>query len=89
MNHPSACTIKAIHDYFNNGTLPEVGTVCEPDKPAFEVALESITASVGNNTGTREKRDVGSDEKRMLAKRGIEMARARLQYRDFETEGLF
>ncbi|KAH7396098.1 Alpha/Beta hydrolase protein [Pyrenochaeta sp. MPI-SDFR-AT-0127] len=34
MNHPSACTIKAIHDYFNNGTLPDVGTVLPPKHEA-------------------------------------------------------
>lgn len=44
MNHPSNCTIKAIHDYFNDGTLPEVGTECEPNQPAFEVAIEAAKA---------------------------------------------
>jgi hypothetical protein len=48
MNHPSACTIKAIHDYFNDGTLPEVGTVCEPDQPAFELALEAVSEVTGD-----------------------------------------
>lgn len=42
MNHPSACTVKAIHDYFNDGVLPDVGTVCEPDQTGFEVALEAF-----------------------------------------------
>lgn len=37
MNHPSECTIKAIGDYFVNGTLPEQGTVCEPSQPAYEL----------------------------------------------------
>ncbi|KAJ4377477.1 hypothetical protein N0V83_000302 [Neocucurbitaria cava] len=50
MNHPSNCTIKAIHDYFNDGTLPEVGTVCEPNQPAYEIALEAAAAASGNNT---------------------------------------
>ncbi|ORY71044.1 polyketide synthase 3 [Pseudomassariella vexata] len=31
----SACTMKAIADYFVNGTLPEPGTVCEVDAPLF------------------------------------------------------
>ena len=39
MNHPSNCTAKAIHDYFNDGTLPDVGTKCEPDQTGFEIAL--------------------------------------------------
>jgi pimeloyl-ACP methyl ester carboxylesterase len=51
MNHPSACTIRAIHDYFNDGTLPEVGTVCEPDQPAFELALEA--AGLSEDGGAR------------------------------------
>ncbi|CAO2647322.1 Nn.00g082440.m01.CDS01 [Neocucurbitaria sp. VM-36] len=50
MNHPSACTVKAIHDYFNNGKLPEVGTICEPDQSAYEIALEVLAASSGNDT---------------------------------------
>ncbi|KAF2009112.1 hypothetical protein BU24DRAFT_359054 [Aaosphaeria arxii CBS 175.79] len=32
---PSSCTSKYIADYFVNGTLPEPGTVCEPDAPLF------------------------------------------------------
>jgi hypothetical protein len=42
MNHRSNCTVQVIHDYFNDGKLPEPGTECEPDKSAFEVALESL-----------------------------------------------
>ena len=38
MNHPSECTIKAIGEYFANGTLPEVGTVCDTDMTGFEYA---------------------------------------------------
>ncbi|KAL1836388.1 hypothetical protein VTJ49DRAFT_5226 [Mycothermus thermophilus] len=30
---PSVCTARAVMEYFNNGTLPEPGTVCEPDNP--------------------------------------------------------
>lgn len=32
----STCTIKAIHKYFNNGTLPEKGTVCQPESSIFK-----------------------------------------------------
>ncbi|KAF9875322.1 hypothetical protein CkaCkLH20_07142 [Colletotrichum karsti] len=39
-NHPSKCTNDVVRDYFADGKLPEVGTVCEPDKSAFEVAIE-------------------------------------------------
>ncbi|KAH7413609.1 Alpha/Beta hydrolase protein [Phaeosphaeria sp. MPI-PUGE-AT-0046c] len=46
MNHPSNCTIKAIHDYFNDGTLPEVGAKCEPNQPAVELAVEAAEAAV-------------------------------------------
>lgn len=59
MNHPSSCTIKAIGEYFANGTLPEHGTECEPDMKAFEY-LEQITAAAEGN-GTVETRDLKSD----------------------------
>lgn len=36
MNHRSECTIKAIREYFANGTLPEHGTRCKPDQTAFD-----------------------------------------------------
>ncbi|KAF1808734.1 alpha/beta-hydrolase [Eremomyces bilateralis CBS 781.70] len=39
---PSACTSKHIADYFLAGTLPQPGTVCEPDTPLFH---ERPTAS--------------------------------------------
>lgn len=32
---PSICTAKAVREYFVNGTLPEEGTVCEPDMLPF------------------------------------------------------
>lgn len=32
---PSICTAKAVRAYFVNGTLPEEGTVCEPDELPF------------------------------------------------------
>lgn len=41
MNHPSECTIKAIGEYFANGTLPEHGAVCEPIQPATELWKEA------------------------------------------------
>jgi hypothetical protein len=47
MNHPSKCTIGAMHDYFNDGTLPAIGAVCAPDKTGFQVALEAIAAQTG------------------------------------------
>lgn len=38
MNHPSNCTIKAVRDYFFDGTLPERGTECQPNEGIFEYA---------------------------------------------------
>lgn len=32
---PSLCTAKAIQAYFNNGTLPAAGTICQPDVPLY------------------------------------------------------
>jgi hypothetical protein len=36
-----------MHDYSNDGTLPAVGAVCEPDERGFQVALEAIAAQTG------------------------------------------
>ncbi|CAE6413668.1 unnamed protein product [Rhizoctonia solani] len=30
-SHPSLCTIKNVHDYFVNGTVPKNGTYCTPE----------------------------------------------------------
>ena len=32
----SVCTLKAIHEYFREGKLPDVGTVCEIRDTMFE-----------------------------------------------------
>jgi hypothetical protein len=32
---PGQCAIQAVRDYFNNGTLPAEGTVCEQDYDVF------------------------------------------------------
>lgn len=52
MNHPSSCTIKIVKEYFDKGTLPEVGTKCEPDMTAYEY-FESLEAKTGNSTATK------------------------------------
>jgi hypothetical protein len=32
---PSACTIRAIREYFATGKMPEKGQVCKTDAPLF------------------------------------------------------
>ncbi|KAH6893121.1 Alpha/Beta hydrolase protein [Thelonectria olida] len=34
--HTSDCTNQAIREYFEDGKLPDVDTVCEPNRPVFE-----------------------------------------------------
>jgi hypothetical protein len=82
MNHPSNCTIKAIHDYFNDGTLPEVGTVCEPNQSGFEVALAALEEAQGGNG--IEKRSLRHGVRIALAKRGFAQAKHQIQNRDFD-----
>ncbi|KAF4978472.1 hypothetical protein FZEAL_5158 [Fusarium zealandicum] len=53
MNHPSNCTIKAVREYFEDGTLPKLGTVCKPNKPAFEQLLEDL--EYGKVAGSSEE----------------------------------
>lgn len=52
LSHPSACTIKTIADYFNEGTLPEVGRVCQTDKPAYEVYADYIKELASDTNST-------------------------------------
>ncbi|PGH23043.1 hypothetical protein AJ80_02816 [Polytolypa hystricis UAMH7299] len=40
--HPSLCTGKAVRSYFVDGKLPEPGTKCEPDIPAFDLGSDDI-----------------------------------------------
>lgn len=49
-NHPSACTNKAIADYFNYGTLPAVGLVCQTDQTAYGVFEDYLATLLGNST---------------------------------------
>lgn len=48
-NHPSKCTNKVIADYFNDGTLPEVGKVCQTDKTAYAV-YQDLLAPLNSTT---------------------------------------
>ncbi|KAB8279170.1 Alpha/Beta hydrolase protein [Aspergillus minisclerotigenes] len=46
--HGSSCTSRIIRDYWSNGTLPAVGTKCEPDYPPFESgSLEDVLVNIG------------------------------------------
>lgn len=57
-NHPSACTLKTIADYFNEGTLPEVGRVCQTDKPAYQVYLDWVAETAAEANSTLAKRSL-------------------------------
>jgi hypothetical protein len=39
---PSDCTNAVIANYFINGTLPEPGTVCQPNQELFVIGADSI-----------------------------------------------
>ena len=41
---PSVCVGKAIQAYFDNGTLPVAGKICEPSAPAFRSSDAQVTA---------------------------------------------
>ncbi|THC94863.1 hypothetical protein EYZ11_005664 [Aspergillus tanneri] len=56
MNHPSECTIKAIGEYFANGTLPEQGMVCQPDMTGYELLKSADANDVGGDVETRSVR---------------------------------
>ncbi|KAL4863543.1 hypothetical protein BDV12DRAFT_202017 [Aspergillus spectabilis] len=43
MSHASTCTINAIRQYFQDGTLPEPGTICDVDYSPFDSTANNIT----------------------------------------------
>ncbi|KAB8211571.1 Alpha/Beta hydrolase protein [Aspergillus parasiticus] len=44
----SSCTSRIIRDYWTNGTLPAVGTKCEPDYPPFAPgSLKDVLVNIG------------------------------------------
>ncbi len=55
-NHPSACTKKVIADYFNNGTLPNVGTVCKTDQTAYALFMDYFAGLPTGTNSTLAKR---------------------------------
>ncbi|KAF4466572.1 Tripeptidyl aminopeptidase [Fusarium albosuccineum] len=38
--HPSNCTNEIVRRYFDDGEMPEVGTVCKPNLPVYEFLAE-------------------------------------------------
>lgn len=42
MTAPSTCTVGHIKSYFDNGTLPSPGTVCQPDGEPFTIPGEGM-----------------------------------------------
>lgn len=53
--HPSECTKKVMADYFIDGTMPEVGKVCQTDQSAFAY-YEQVFGPLESN-GTLTKRE--------------------------------
>ena len=62
---PGQCAIKAVQDYFTNGTLPAPGTVCEQDFDVFsgKTVRDSFGTNIQttNETSTAAKRSVASN----------------------------
>jgi pimeloyl-ACP methyl ester carboxylesterase len=54
--HPSACTNKVIADYFNDGTLPDVGKVCQTDDTAYDVYVDYLASLNTTANSTLMKR---------------------------------
>ncbi|KAI9831024.1 MAG: hypothetical protein M1819_005262 [Sarea resinae] len=58
---PSLCTAKVIQAYFNNGTVPKNGTVCQPDAKLFANAslsdfLRELNESSSDRSGKLQAR---------------------------------
>lgn len=57
LSAPSSCTAKYVRQYFIDGTLPPVDTVCEVDSPMF-----GETDDDGDDDGAMEAKEVGMSE---------------------------
>ncbi|KAI6081329.1 alpha/beta-hydrolase [Hypoxylon rubiginosum] len=59
LNIPSACTIRTTSAYWDNGTLPDEGKICESDAPLFSsVTWADVINEVYGNGTAATKRDV-------------------------------
>jgi hypothetical protein len=72
MSHTSRCTLQVVANYFNDGTLPDAGTVCQTDKTAYEVYelyVQQLALASGNNTNSSiaVKRSIADIHKPLLA----------------------
>jgi pimeloyl-ACP methyl ester carboxylesterase len=65
--HPSACTKKVIADYFNEGTLPDVGKVCQTDKTAYGVYEDYVKSLNITANSTLTKRSFEIPRKPLFA----------------------
>lgn len=54
LSAPSLCTAKHVRAYFQNGTLPAIGTVCEVDVLPF---IGNVTHSGGDEVSALEEED--------------------------------
>lgn len=63
ISQPSLCTAKAVRAYFQDGTLPDPGTICQPSVPIFRAAdltLETILEPL-NGTSKRAVKERDDD----------------------------
>ncbi|KAI1364635.1 TAP-like protein-domain-containing protein [Xylaria arbuscula] len=83
IGQPSLCTARAIKAFFQNGTLPENGTVCAPVTPPFQFAVsgpswQDLFPELGfelpatNDTNVAQtKRHINADPLRLIGRRGL------------------
>ncbi|KAJ7753230.1 hypothetical protein B0H16DRAFT_1690860 [Mycena metata] len=66
VNAPSTCVFGYLREYFVNGTLPEVGTVCTPNSPLFPSSEGNSTASGRRDLKSSEAgRAIGAAQRRV------------------------
>ena len=74
IRHPSICTAKAVRAYFIDGELPEKGTFCEADLPAFEVAGAGGPGAGNETAKSPKKRGLENKEDLKLLERMLKYA---------------
>ena len=65
MSAPSLCTTKYVRQYFTDGTLPKLGTMCEADLGPFNSATAVKEGSTEDAQG-RLHMDMNDEDKQLL-----------------------
>lgn len=69
---PSACNLKALRAYWQNGTVPEQGTVCKADAlPFTDTTWDDVLRDIGETGVAEAEGEEEESENLELRKRSV------------------